>query len=81
MMVGLVTAILHKQEARRGWRIFTERNCQLSVLNRTIFQECGQKDIIDFKKNWKTITKETSKNVLEERKQEMEVSDTKLNGE
>ena len=51
MMVGLVTAILHKQEARRGWRIFTERNCQLSVLNRTIFQECGQKDIIDFKKN------------------------------
>ena len=58
-----------------------ERNGQLSVLNRTNFQECGQKDIIDLKKNWKTITKETLKNVLEERKQEMEVSDTKINGE
>ena len=53
MMVGLVTAILHKTGSwkRMEGLQCAERNGQLSVLNRTNFQECGQKDIIDLKKN------------------------------
>lgn len=51
-MVGLVTAISHKTGSwkRMEGLQCAERNGQLSVLNRTIFQECGQKDIIDLKK-------------------------------
>ena len=49
----MVTAILHiKTGSQKSMEDLqsAERNCQLCVLNRTIFQEWGQKDIIDKQK-------------------------------
>lgn len=45
MMVGLVTAISHKQEARIGWRIFTvlREIVNLVYLTELFFKNVGKK--------------------------------------